>query len=423
LTVNRWRWFSVDRFDRVAETDPNQALEALNSESREVVDDWLRSEGLETGSEEFLEAVSGGEDKSLAVPRFFGARNLEQTAMYASMSALFGASREVYGEGFDLEVLPWDDEFNPQVPGNRILAEPAVLVTGDRMEEMGLDEDARKRMHNLDVEQVGEDGYLLNFRNFGEFQEKSSMAGVESAQEQGEPVFLANALGIDYSEVERPLDYFTESSPLPETGPQDLYQRQVLEQLFATGNYPASLKLKKNGEIKEVRRRNGGYVTDSGEDVSEPEVLENGMMEASGNYSFLVGPQQVSGLNYIWNGGWPDSGKFRTGEAENFLEAAEKSSEEVRIPSIGDLKESVPEGLREAALTADYSNCAQNPYEKGEAVSNLLISDEVVSSDLVADYVQEIVRAEEEEAYEPTSLEEFGEKVMNRVAETYGVKR
>lgn len=423
MTVNRLRWFSVDRFDRVAETDPNQALEALNSESPEVVDDWLRSEGLGSGSEEFLEAFSGGEDRSLAVPRFFGARNLEQTAMYASMSALFGASREIYGEGFDLEVLPWDDGFNPQVPGNRILAEPAVLVTEDRMEEMGLDEDARKRMHNLDVEQVGEDGYLLNFRNFGEFQDNSSMAGVETAQEQGEPVFLAKALGIDYSDVERPMDYFTESSPLQETRPQDLYQRQVLEQLFDEGNYPASLKLEQDGEIEEIRRRDCNYVSESGQDVSEAEVLENGMMEASGNYSFLVGPQQLSGLNYIWNGGWPDSGKFRTDEAENLLQIAEKSGEEVRIPSIGDLKNGVPEGLREAALTADYSNCAQNPYEKGEAVGNLLISDEVMYSDLVAEYVQDVVRAEEEEAYEPPTLEEFGEKVMNRVAETYGVKR
>lgn len=411
----------MSSFDTVAETDPNAALEALNRKDKGAVDEWLKEEGLE--GDEFISSVSSGQDRTLAIPRFFGSRNVEQTAMHAAMGALDAASREIYGEGFDLEVLPWDDGVNPQVPGNRALVEPAVLVTEERLNEIGLDEETRKRMHNLDVEQVGTNGYLLNFRNFAQFESNSAMTGLETAQEQGEPVFLAKALGLDYAQVDKPIDYFTESSPLTETRPQDQYQRQVMEQLFEQDRYPSSLKVKQNGKIKEVKRIYGEYVTASGESLLENEVLENGMMEASGNYSFLVGPQQVSGLNYIWNGGWPDSEKFRTKEAEDFLEIAEENGREVRVPSIGDFSNKVPQGLEDAAMEADYSNCAQNPYEVGEAVGSLLISDEVIYSDLVASYAQDIVQAEEQEGYEAPSLEEFGEKVLNEVAETYGVKR
>lgn len=412
----------MDSFDRVAETDPNEALETMNREGSPVVDGWLEKEGLGTETEVFLDAASGGKEGILAIPRFFGARNLEQTAMYASMSALDAASREIYGESFDLEVLPWDDGFNPQVPGNRILAEPAVLVTGERISEMGLDTDIRKRMHNLDVKEVGKNGYLLNFRNFGKFQQDSSMEDVTLAQEQGEPVFLAKALGLNYSDVERPIDYLTESSPLPEARPQDQYQREMLDQLFQENRYPSPLKLEKDGQVQEIARSDETYMTVSGAEVPESEVLEDGMMQASDNYAFLVGQQQLSGLNYIWNGGWPGSEKFRPQEAEKLLEEAEEQGRPVRIPSIGDFKSSVPRGLRSAAMKADFSNCAQSPYEKGEAVGNLLISDEVVYADLVAEYVADIERAEREEAYEAASLEEFGEKVLNRVAETYGVE-
>jgi hypothetical protein len=415
----------MSSFDRVPETDPNEALESLNeNSSEEVVEEWLKQGNLDIGTEEYADAVSGGEDRTIAIPRFFGARNLEQTALYASMSALDAASREIYGEGFDLKVLPWDDGFNPQVPGNRILAEPAVLVTEDRVQEMGLDEDTQKRMDNLDVEQVGSNGYLLNFRNFGDFNQNSAMEAIETSMDSGEPAFLAKALGLPYSEVEKPLDYFRKSSPLPETGmQQDEYQQEVLELLFEENEYPASLKLKQNGTVEEVKRSNGNYRSEETRNiVSEKEILDEGMMTASENYAFLVGPQKQTGLNYIWNGGWPKSNKFRPSEADNLLKVAENQDNPVRIPSIGDFKTSAPSGLTETALKADFSNCAETDYEKGEAVGNLLISDEVVYSDLVADYAGDIVRAEEEMGYKADSIPEFSQKVLNRIAETYGVE-
>jgi hypothetical protein len=427
MKKEHWRWFSMSSsnpFSRVPETNPNEALESLNEDSsEEVVEEWLKQENLDIGTEEYTEAVSRGEDRTVAIPRFFGARNLEQTALYAFMSALDAASREIYGEGFDLKVLPWDDGFNPQVPGNRILAEPAVLVSEDKVQEIGLDEDTQKRMDNLDVEQVRSNGYLLNFRNFGEFNQNSAMEAIGTSIDSGEPAFLAKALGLPYSEVEKPLDYFRKSSPLPETGmQQDQHQKEVLELLFGEGVYPTSLNLKQNGTVEEVKRSNGNYRSEETEDiVSETEILNDGMMTASENYGFLVGPQNQSGLNYIWNGGWPKSSKFRPSEAENVLKIAENQENPVRIPSIGDFKNCVPSRLREPALQADFSNCAETDYEKGEAVGSLLISDEVVYSDLVADYAGDIVRAEEEPGYEPDTIPEFSQKILSRIGETYGV--
>jgi hypothetical protein len=416
----------MNRFDRVPETDPNTALESLNENtSEEVVKEWLEQENLNIGAEEYAEAASEGEDRTIAIPRFFGARNLEQTALYASMSALDAASREIYGEGFNSKVLSWDDGFNPQVPGNRILAEPAVLVSEDRVREMDLNEETQKRLHNLDVEQVGSNGYLLNFRNFGNFTQNSTMEAVQTSMNSWEPVFLAKALGLPYSKVEKPLDYFRKSSPLPETGmQQDEYQQEVLELLFWENEYPASLNLKQDGTVEEVKRENGDYIgQQTGRRVPEKLLLDDGMMTASENYAFLVGPQQKNGLNYIWNGGWPKAGKFRPSEADNFLKIAESQDNPIRIPSIGDFSASTPSGLREAALQADFSNCAETSYEKGEAVGNLLISDEVVYSDLVADYVDDIVRAEEEADYEADPIPEFSQRVLNRIAETYGVEQ
>lgn len=429
----------MSSFDRVPETDPNAALESLNgTSSEEVVEEWLGQENLNIGTEEYAEAASEGEDRTIAIPRFFGARNLEQTALKASMSALNAASREIYGEGFEPKVLPWDDGFNPQKPGNKIVAEPAVLITDERRKEIGLNQEVAKQLDRLALEQVGSNGYLVYVRNsdnrkfskgFQKFNNEksrtSSFDNIDFGLENGEPAFIAAALGVDYSDSDGPLDMIEKTSPLPKTEmQQEEYQREVLELLFEEDEYPASLNLKQNGTVEEVKRRNGDYIGQrSGRRVPEKEILEDGMMTASENYAFLVGPQQQTGLNYIWNGGWPKKGKFRPSEAENFLKIAENQSSPIRIRSIGDFSSRAPSSLREAALQADFSNCAETGYEKGEAVGNLLISDEVVYSDLVADYVGDIVRAEEEPGYEADPIPEFSQRVLNRIAETYGVEQ
>lgn len=407
-------------FDSVQETDPNKALESINQQDERVVEHWLESQGIECSGEEYVSAVSGTPNSSVAIPRFFPARTLEQTVFRAVGSALDSASRELYGDGLNMEVLTWDDEFNPQTPGNRILAEPAVLVSDQKARKIGVHTDQRKRMHNLDVVPAGE-GYVLSFRNFGDFDSSSSMKSVEGNYGPGEPAFLSKALGIDGSGCHRVVDYLEKSSPVPEANTsQEERQREALGILFNNDIHP-TVKYRGQDSFEKAVWSGGVYVgTDTEEEYSEQDILEDGMMDASGNYSYVVGPQQAAGESYIWNGGWPSPDKFRSSEARSF---AKQNGFELRVPSTGDLASSVPEQICSAVENAAYSNCAdQDRGLMDEAYSAVLLSDEVTTSDLSARYAGEIVRAEDASHRAPP-LSEFADRVLSRVADTYGVSQ
>lgn len=414
-------------FDRVKETDPNNALKSLHETSESLIDEWLKDENLYEPNSIFGDLLTD-DGKKFAAPRFFGARTVEQKVFQATMSALDAASREIYGDGFDLEVHEWDEGYNSNQPNNRIVAEPTVLITESRKEDLKLNEDRVSELDNLEIHKVGSDGYLVEAFNgsnekYSLVEENMKFSNLELGKEQREPVIIAEALGVDFSETETPLDIITESSPLPRKGERmENIQANLLEYLFNQDQYPDVLKLDQGEEgVQWIRKDGNSYETKSGKHIPEEEAIGRGLLTPREVYDFVIPTNVLSGTNYVWNGGWPKDEKFRSERSRNLLELAEENSTPIRIPSIGKLESYIPEELKDETLTTRYSKVADTPRKKAEAFGNLLISDEVMIEDLVAEYSQEIVRASEEEDYQADPLPEYSRKVVERISETYGV--